>query len=381
MIVSIPYILLIVFLGILALILHQRSADEKYCHRIKLMGVGTFFLFFAFRGFIFHDWNSYYPEFEKCSWDLLFNYELGKSREPGFLIFELLCKTVFDSYHFLVFMSALINTVLLVNFFRRYSTNILLGLVFYLAFDGFEISSNLIRNSTAIFLFLNAIPYLYERRPIPYFLMCLLAVSFHFSAFVYFPLYFFFHRKLNKWVYLGIFAACLSVFILHIPIFLKLVSASGIGGEFVETKIEAYMEMRSGRGFGMGFLERVITGSLIFCYFDKLNGMKPENKIFINALVAYFIAAFMFSDFAEIGKRLYMLFIFSYWIIWGDLIRCFAIGSNKRLFIAFVGIYCILKTVTTINQPCQEYDNLLFGKIKSYQERKYTFERTFEEPE
>jgi hypothetical protein len=74
-----------------------------------------------------------------------------------------------------------------------------------------------------------------------------------------------------------------------------------------------------------------------------------------------------------------MLFVFSYWIIWGDLIRCFAIPNNRRLFVAYLSIYCLLKITVTITQPVNQYENLLFGKTKSYQERKYIFDRTFEE--
>lgn len=88
----------------------------------------------------------------------------------------------------------------------------------------------------------------------------------------------------------------------------------------------------------------------------------------------------MFSEFTEISKRLAMLFVFSYWIIWGDLIKCFAIKNNRRLFIAYLCVYCLLKTTVTINQPVDQYENLLFGKTKSFQERKYIYDRTFEEP-
>ena len=380
MIYSIPYILLVVLLGFLAILLHQRRDDEEFCRKVTISGVVVYFLFFAFRGFINTDWMNYYVEFDKCSWDLLFNYEMGKSREPGFLLFELLCKTLFDNYHFFVFMCTVVNTALLIPFFKRYTDNLLLALAIYLVFEGFMINANLMRNAISIFIFLNAIPYLQNRRPIPYFGLCLLALSFHFSAAVYFPFYFFMHRKLNKWVYLAVFSVCIGIFVLRIPIFLSLIKLTGIGGVFIDEKIDAYTELGAARGFGLGFVERLLTGLLVFCYYDKLREVRPENRFFINSLVAYYIAIFMFSEFAEISKRIYILFIYSYWIVWNDLIKCFYYKRNKYLFCSFVGMYCILKTATTLNVPIHEYDNLLLGKIKSYQERKYIFEKTFEEP-
>lgn len=365
----------------MAILLHQRKDDEEFCHKITVCGVLVFFLFFAFRGYIFTDWLTYYPEFEECSFDQLLNFELGDSREPGYLLLQLICKSIVDNYHFFVFVNTLISTILLLSFFRKYTSNIFLALIIYLVFDGFVISINLMRNSISIFIFLNSLEYLKNRNALRYFTMCLLSLSFHFSAILYFPLYFFFHIKLNKWIYLATFILCNAVFILHIPIFLKLFSLTGLGGDFIEHKLEYYTEVGNGLGFGLGYIERLAIGLLVFCYYDKLNAIREENKIFINALIAYFIAIFMFSEFTEISSRIRMLFVFSYWILWGDLIKCFAFERNRMLFVSFIGIYCIMKTIGTINQPVQEYDNLLFGDIKSFQERKYIFERTFKEPE
>ncbi len=381
MIYAIPYIVLVLILGLMAIFIYQRSDDEELCHKFKLWGIGIFFLFFAFRGFINTDWLTYYEEFDKCSWDMLFNYEMGKSREPGFLIFMLICKTIYPDYHFFVFIHTILITYLLVTFLRRYSNNIMLALVLSLVFEGFTINVNLMRNSTSIYLFLCAIPYLYERKALPYYGLCLLALSFHFSAIVYFPLYFFLHKKLNKWIYLGIFITCLIIFILHIPLFLRLLQLSGIGGAFVDLKVDAYTELSVARGFGMGFIERLITGILVFCYYDKLRNTRPENTIFINSLIIFFITNFMFSEFAEISKRIYILFIYAYWILWGDLIKCFFYQNNRYIFCTFVGLYCLLKTATTLNAPIHQYDNLLLGGIKSYYERKFIFDKTFEEPE
>ena len=380
MIYAIPYVILVILLGFLAILIEQKKEDEAFTHKITLWGILIYFVFFAFRGFINTDWMTYYVEFDKCTWDLLFNYEMGKSREPGFLIFMLLNKSLVPNFHFFVFTSTLLNTWLLLSFFRKYSDNLLIALVIYLVFEGFMINANLMRNSISIFIFLNAITYLQERRPLPYFGLCLLALSFHFSAIVYFPFYFFIHRKLNKWVYLTIFVICIMFFVLHIPIFLKLIKLTGIGGMFIDNKIDAYTELSTARGFGMGFIERLITGILVFCYYEKLCDARVENRIFINSLVAFFISNFLFSEFAEISKRIYILFIYAYWILWCDLIKCFYYDRNKILFSTFVGLYCIVKTATTLNAPIHEYDNLLFG-IKSYQERKYIFQKTFEEPE
>ena len=101
--------------------------------------------------------------------------------------------------------------------------------------------------------------------------------------------------------------------------------------------------------------------------------------MFINTFIIYILSVFLISEFSEISKRISIIFVFCYWVIWIYLIKCFYYSNNKKLFITFVVLYGILKIAAPIrNQPVCEYDNILLGGIKSYQERKYIFDRTFE---
>lgn len=43
-----------------------------------------------------------------------------------------------------------------------------------------------------------------------------------------------------------------------------------IGGDFLETKLDVYSEIAGSRGIGLGYVERLLTSVLIFCYYDKL---------------------------------------------------------------------------------------------------------------
>lgn len=379
MIYSIPYVLLVMFYGVLALLVHQRKDDAPFCRNVNLLGCVVYLLFFGLRGFVMHDWMNYYPEFEKADFSSFQGYSLGFDREPGWMLVELACKSLVDNYHFFVFVVSLLCLLLLVRFLRQYVDNIMLGMVIFLVFDGMVLSVNVMRNAISLLIFLNALPFLFQRRALPYFLMCALAFTFHYSGIVYFPLYFFLHRRLNKWVYMAICGACVLIYLSNIPVFLTLVRLSGVGGEIIENKLEAYMDISNQLRISIGFLERLMTMSLVFCYYEKIHEFRKENTMFVNAFVIYMAAALLFSDFSEISKRINMLFVFSYWILWGDLIKCFYYDNNRRLFLAFLSVYCILKIAAPVkDQPVCEYDNLLFG-IKSYPERKAIFERTFED--
>lgn len=379
MLYPIPYILLCALLGLMAVIVHQHKEDEYSCHKITMAGMALCLLFFGLRGFVFHDWLNYYPAFEKISFYNLQTYDITDGKEIGWIIFQLVCKSIFDNYHFMIFIHSLVVLILLYRFLKQYTPNILLGVVIYLAFDGFTLSINLLRNSIAIMIFLNALPFLYRRRPLEYISLCFLAATFHFSALVFIFLYFFLHRKIHKWMFMSIYIIGFIIYILNIPILLPLVRLLGIGGDFLANKIEVYSDMSFQLKISIGLMERLLTGFLIFCYYDKLQKERKDNVMFINSFIIYILAVFLLSEFSEVSKRISILFVYCYWVLWIYLIKCFYYSNNRRLFIAFITIYGVLKiSAPIINKPVCEYDNILFG-IKSFQERKFIFDRTFEE--
>jgi hypothetical protein len=136
------------------------------------------------------------------------------------------------------------------------------------------------------------------------------------------------------------------------------------------------MERATNEGFriSVGYLERLFTGLLVFFYMDKLYERRKENILFVNAILLYYMMFFLFSEFDEISLRMSYLFIFSYWVLWPELISCFSVENNRRLFSIFLYVYCIMKIIGSTNFVTAQYDNLLFG-IDSYQERLYIHNR------
>ncbi|MBR1448438.1 MAG: EpsG family protein [Prevotella sp.] len=350
--------------------------DTVYKNRATIVSVVVFYIFFAFRGYIFSDWTNYYPFFYECSIQDITNYKFGDV-EPGFTLLNLLCRSIFEDFHFFVFICTTINLFLLIRFLRNRVSNIPLALMLFFCFEGVMIMTNLMRNSISILLFLNAITYLVKRQPVQYYALCLLALLFHYSAFLYFFVYLFFHIRFSKWIYLAIFVGCNVIFIIHFSVFQLIISAIGFDTSVIE-KLDIYTaEASKNTIFSIGYLERLATGLLIFCYYEKLQNMREENAVYINAILFYFAFFFLFSEFDIFSKRLALLFVFGYWILWYDLIKCFSIESNRFLFQLFIGCYCILK-IAGINYPDAEYDNVLWG-IKSYEERLYLYNKNFKE--
>lgn len=380
MIYTIPYILLICFLSLMAL-LYDDTEDIKLKSQFMWAAIIIFFVFFGFRGFILSDWTTYYPYFYDCDLNDILEWYPGSEDhwEPGFTLLCLICKSILREYFFLQIVCSIIVTGLLLRFFRLRVDNIALALMIYIVFEGLVISTNLMRNSIAIVIFLNAIPYIEQRKFLPYLSLILLAMTFHFSAIIYLPLYIFFHIRFNKWIYLSIIICCNVIYLGHISVFLPIASLLGIDDYFA-MRIKAYTEVfNTSTGLSIGYLERLLTSMLVFLYYNKLNEVRKNNAVFINGLIAYFVMFFFFSEFQVLSKRFANLFAYGYWIIWIDLIKCFAIANNRRLFKAFIFIYCVMRMAGSTYLPDFAYDNILFGAT-SYQERLRIHDKTFEEP-
>ncbi len=381
MIYTIPYIILVCIM-MCASFLHAKTDDETSKRNITIFVVAVFFIFMGFRGFILSDWIVYYPYFYDCNLGYITSFFQGDITcyEPGYTLLNIICKFIFADYHFFVFVCSAIETILLYKFFNERVDNIPLAFTLFFVFDGLSIMANLMRNFIAILIFLNALKYIEQRKPVKYFAACILALSFHTTSILYFPLYFFFHKSINKWVFIAIFAVCNIIYLGKISVFLTIASLFGLNSIF-EDRIRVYTELyNASAGLSFGYLERLFTGLMIFLYYDRLKEIRPNNQVFINGLIFFFIMFFSFSEFQTLSRRFSYLFIYAYWIIWIDFIKCFSIENNKKLFISFIFVYCILRTGISTYLPDFDYENILFGKTKSYQERLYLHNRTYDGP-
>lgn len=382
MIYSIPYVILVLIYGLLAD--YYRRTDEAGKSRINMVCIAIFLFFFGFRGFVAHDWSNYYPVFEHLSSANLsdfFNSFDEASFEPGFVLLMLCCKSVFDSYHFMVFVVVLINAFLLFRFIFKNLSNPPLALIVFLCMGGLIIELNLLRNSISILIFLNTLGYIRERKPLPFFLWNLLGMTFHVSSILYLPLYFCLNKRCPKWLFLSLLIVGNIVFLSGIkfvtPILIAV--ASNLGEVYVDL-VEAYTEGKYSDiqlTLSIGYIERVLSGILIFCYYDKLIALRKDNVMYINAFLIFYILFFIFAEFAVIGGRLANLFTFCYWVLWIDLLKCISLPNNRRLYVGYLAVYCLLKTVSSTDEELYYYDNLLTGS-KSYEERLYIYTRVFE---
>jgi hypothetical protein len=386
---SIPYLIFLFYFVILLFFEFRAIKFEKDTKYIRWAAIIGFVFFFGFRGFIFTDWMMYYPLFNKLPtiWDggilsvlnpdfteeFVSNTDVGKAGiELGFVYFTILFKSIIPDYHAWILFNTIIDVILLNIFIKRYSSYYVLSFIFFVAFGGLIIECNLMRNVKAILLFLISIKYLQERRIVPYMLLNLVGLMFHSSAIVYFPLYFILQKQWPQWLLWSIFIIGNVVFLLQIkylePILLSF--ANLVGGRMgVQIKLYFVIDLYS-KPFSIsyGYVEQVITFLLLIFNQKKLIEQKPENIIFINSYVLYFIIYFFFAEIMVAIERLTLLFIFSYWILYPEIFKLVRETMNKMLLIITLIGYCCMKLVLMNCNVFSRYDNLLFG-IENFDER------------
>ena len=379
---SAPYILLLVILGISSFF-YEKAKDKENKLLITLFAIFAFYIFFAFRGYVYSDWTSYSEAFKNVEWEDILNITNKKRNavihEPGFTALMCVCSLVTREYAFLVIVITTIDLVLFLRFLKRWNvSNISFALMLFFTFEGVILMFDTLRNQLAIFIFINALEYIYKKKPLKYFFICFLALCFHSSALVYFPLYFFLDKKLNKWVFLGLILGFFLFYISQISIvltFLSILGGEGVLGEKAEFYTEFFTASRAISPTGT--IEKFVLTTLLFLYYGKLTQDKT-NVILINSLILCYFFYYMFGEFKTLSNRLAILFEYPYWILWIRLMAQFEIQNNRRLLGGFIFLYCLYATTFSYNMPIQEYDNLLFG-AKSQAERAKIFYKTAED--
>lgn len=153
--------------------------------------------FIGLRGHMYSDFIVYYPLFEELP--AISDLEVGDYlMEPGFIIYSSLIKTIFPNYFIWIFINTSIDLLVFYHVFKRYTEFRILPLIFFIAYMGLSIEFNLYRNVKALDLFLLSIPYLQQRRIVPYMFLNLLGATFHVSSLIYIPMYFLLHKNIGQ---------------------------------------------------------------------------------------------------------------------------------------------------------------------------------------
>ena len=380
---SFPYVVLFLMMGACAYF-YENTEQEERRWNINILAAAIFLFFFGLRGYVYTDWTIYTQLFRDIEWNdiLKFDFSEKSGPEPGFLLLCMVCKTIVNDYFFFAFVCTLIYLLLFIRCCRQFGIdNIALVLMLCVAMDGTGMILNLMRNIMSIGIWLNALIYIKERKPLQYLGLCMVALSFHLSALVYFPLYLILHKKFNRWIFAGLFVFFLAFYLSKMSIIVTIAEILGLEG-MLGVKVQAYTEVyTASRPLNpSGTLEKLALVTLLFIYYDDIIEHYKNRCLIINSLLIYFFMYYFLGEFKTMSERMSLLFVFARWFIWIDIIRILVIENNRRLLTGIIFMYCLYMTAMNLNQPVMEYDNIVFG-AKSEAQRRQIFFKIVDEDE
>lgn len=145
-------------------------------------------------GFDYFHYTPLFLEIEQTPWGGL----LSLKTEIGFSLLTKALMLVSADIRFLYFCYALMMMALVGLCVFRGSEMPWLSFFCFVTLSFLAASMNLLRQTMAAFVFLQAIPSLKEKKIVPYMLLVLLAASIHKSALILIPVYFVAHLPLNR---------------------------------------------------------------------------------------------------------------------------------------------------------------------------------------
>lgn len=334
--------------------------NERLKKNLYIVFIGILVIFFWTRAYIGYDWRNYMSYFQSTPdiIDLLFHGFPRGSSEKGFLTYLSIVKLFTDNYIVFNIINATLDFVFIYFLLKKYSKYPIFALFLYYGIYGIPFEIEWIRNIKSILLFMCSIEYIEDRKFLPFFLINLLGFAFHYSALIYFPMYFLLKINWNKLVLIEIFLLTNIYYLLDIKLVGRLKHFKNIIPGVIGGKVDGYIDAIPEHlilGVSIFYLQRVIMFILAFLMLKKLSekryGIIFANSVFISAIVF-----FMGAEFSQFTLRIEKLFIFSYWLI---LPMTFELYDNLKIKIGVIILAFSISFLRVHNQ-------LIFAGPKVY---------------
>jgi hypothetical protein len=250
-----------------------------------------------------------------------------------------------------------------------------MGFLFFFIFYGVEIEANLLRNSKSIMLFLISIKYIGRKNIIQYMGLNIIGALFHTSSLIYLPLYFVLNKCWPRIVILFVYFVGNIIFLLSFDWILGLLSTiSKFNGLRILALLRIYTnpEKLGQYGFSIGYFERQLTFFLIFLLYNKLIKENRMNIIFVNIMYVYLFLYLYCYEVFNIVKRIPLLFICSYWILYPQIYKILS-KERKTVFLISILIYGSLRIMQGYTLV-HSYENVLLNH-SSFNERQMFFKK------
>lgn len=320
-----PYLLLALaaaLLGFFLCELHPSRRNDLIF--IIVMSVVMFF-FSIFRDTsVGVDYEMYLDFFRKvCEGGLpyVFSFENIYWREIGYSLFEYLLSLFGDTP--LVFSTGVALFCLILNavFVYKYAPSVWLSMFIFISFGFFGYTLCTIRHQMAIAIFMFALPYLQQKRFVPYLIIVLLTATFHKSMLVWIPV-FFLAQLAMTWKTYSFYTFCLVLYFLFSEKVLAIVT------RYVYTEYQVGSYYMRGRNIPTVIIP--VAFFIVVVLMQKpLLTRNPRNLPLMN-LSMYCAYLFLMTLKHFVFQRLALVLLPVSMLLLPEIVRCLAIPDQQQ---------------------------------------------------
>jgi len=335
--------------------------------RIQRVFALVLMLFLCFGYMTGSDWRSYERTYEMNDMKYII---FSSTIEPGFYIYSLPFKYLnIEFWPFFIATKVILFVLIFMFIKKNFNVNIYSFWMLFLPFIGFFLFiDNPMRNFIAIVIFLLSFKYLINKSFFVYLGFALLAISFHFTAIIMFPVYYFANRRFkSKNIIIAFFI--FSVIFSDQELIISLISYGFSAFPFIGAKVQSYFFGDIdlfGSIYSFGLLFRVILFLTIIFYRNLIESRLNHGKVVFNLAVIYMfffrfgLTISVLSRFSMYFSLFYILAIVS--VIW------FIENKFRAYFSLFLLALALAISLPYLsNNKYVPYSNYLeYGVFKDY---------------
>jgi len=320
-----PYLILAAaaaLLGFFLCELHPSRRNDIIL--IAVLSVAMFFMSILRATTVGIDYVMYMDYFWKvCDGGLpyVFSLENPYWREIGYSLLEYVI-SLFGSTP-LIYSTGVALVCLSLNavFVYKYSPSVWLSMFIFIAFGFFGYTLCTIRHQIAIAIFMFALPYLQQKRFVPYLLIVLLTATFHKSMLIWIPVYFLAQLAMD-WRTYTFYGVCLVLYFLFSEQVLSVVT------QYVYTQYQVGSYYMQGRDVATAVIP-VVFFAVVLLMQKPLLARNPKNLPLMN-LSMYCACLFLMTLKHFVFQRFALVLLPVSMLLLPEITRCLAISPEQQ---------------------------------------------------
>ncbi|WP_351078865.1 EpsG family protein [Shewanella sp. CAL98-MNA-CIBAN-0140] len=287
-----------------------------------------------------NDWGEYLKAFNAISSSPSEIFNVEHRMESGYILLNVAVKSMGGELWWVFFICSAFTITLIFASINIYTPFLALGLLLFMRYGYLQFDMMFVRQGMAVALFFFSIQYITSREIIKYISVLSIALLFHVSALILYPLYFFVHKEYSIYKVILLIIFCLIIgqtsWLEHLVNFLPIDGgkAAAIKG-YVLSDVWGVPKLLS-----FSFFEKLIILCVAIKYFKTLKIKNSYFIIFFNFSVIAFCITLLFSNYMVFVDRLGIIFNISFII----LISYFSYLMQQRDRILFIIVLCCFVT-------------------------------------